>query len=54
MNHFDQAFRILIDELQDFEYAEDYCIALSQGKSSGDRKIVAHVLFKVLLNSLNK
>ncbi|CAF0938815.1 unnamed protein product [Adineta ricciae] len=54
MNHFDQAFQILIDELQDFEYAEDYCIALSQDKSSGDRKIVAHILFKVLLNSLNK
>ncbi|UJR21964.1 hypothetical protein I4U23_025032 [Adineta vaga] len=54
MNNFEQAFRILVDELQDFDYAEDYCVALSQGKSSGDRKIVAHILFKVLLNSLNK
>ncbi|CAF1199885.1 unnamed protein product [Adineta steineri] len=54
MNNFDQAFRILIDELEDFEYAENYCITLSQGKSSEDRKIVAHILFKVLLNSLKK
>ncbi|CAF0936606.1 unnamed protein product [Rotaria sordida] len=54
MNKFEQAFRILVDELEDFEYAENYCIALSQGKSSDDRKIVAHVLFKVFLNSLNK
>lgn len=54
MNNFDQAFRILIDELADFEYAESYCLALSQGKSSGDRRIVAHVLFKTLLNSLDK
>ncbi|CAF4290576.1 unnamed protein product, partial [Adineta steineri] len=54
MNNFDQAFRILIDELEDFEYSENYCITLSQGKSSEDRKIVAHILFKVLLNSLKK
>ncbi|CAF3361302.1 unnamed protein product [Rotaria socialis] len=54
MNNFEQAFRILVDELQDLEYAENYCIALSHGKSSADRKIVAHVLFKVFLNSLEK
>lgn len=54
MNNFDQAFRILVDELADFEYAENYCLTLSQGKSSGDRRIVAHVLFKILLNSLDK
>ena len=54
MNNFDQAFRILVDELQDLDYAENYCVALSQGKSSGDRKIVAHILFKVFLNSLDK
>lgn len=54
MNNFEQAFRILVDELKDFEYAENYCIALSQGKSSGDRKIVAHVLFKAFLTSLDK
>ncbi len=54
MNNFEQAFRILIDELEDYQYAEDYCAALSQDKSSGDRKIVAHILFKVLLNSLDK
>jgi len=54
MNNFEQAFRILVDELLDFEYAESYCVALSQGKSSGDRKIVAHVLFKVFLSSLDK
>ena len=54
MNNLEQAFRILIDELQDFDYAENYCLTLSQGKSSDDRKIIAHVLFKVFLNSLDK
>jgi hypothetical protein len=54
MNNFEQAFRILVDELEDFEYAENYCVALSEDKSSGDRKIVAHILFKVFLNSLDK
>ncbi len=54
MNNFEQAFRILVDELEDYQYAEDYCVVLSQDKSNGDRKIVAHVLFKVLLSSLDK
>ncbi len=54
MNNFEQAFRILVDELEDFEYAETYCVALSEEKSSGDRKIVAHILFKVFLSSLDK
>ncbi|UJR27237.1 hypothetical protein I4U23_008533 [Adineta vaga] len=54
MNNFDQAFQILVNELEDFEYAENYCIALSYGKSSDDRKIVAHVLFKIFLASLDK
>ena len=54
MNQFEQAFRILVDELEDISYAEDYCVALSQGKSTGDRQIVAHILFRVLLNSLDK
>lgn len=54
MNQFEQAFRILVDDLQDFDYAENYCVALSEGKSSADRKIVAHVLFKVLLASQDK
>jgi hypothetical protein len=54
MNNFEQAFQILVNELEDFEYAENYCIALSDGKSSDDRKIVAHVLFKVFLASLDK
>ena len=54
MNNFEQAFRILVDELHDYEYAENYCVVLSEEKSSGDRKIVAHILFKVLLSALNK
>jgi hypothetical protein len=54
MNNFEQAFRILVDELRDLNYVESYCVALSHGKSSGDRRIVAHVLFKVLLSSLDK
>ena len=54
MNHFEQAFRILIDELDDYQYAEDYCVVLSLEKSAGDRKIVAHVLLRVLLSSLDK
>jgi hypothetical protein len=54
MNNFEQAFRILVDELEDFEYAEHYCVALSVGKSSDDRKIVAHALIKVFLTSLDK
>ena len=54
MNQFEQAFRILVDELHDIPYAEDYCVILSKDKSSGDRQIVAHVLFKVLFSSLEK
>ncbi|CAF0756135.1 unnamed protein product [Adineta ricciae] len=54
MNNFEQAFQILVNELEDFEYAEKYCIALSNGKCSEDRKIVAHVLFRIFLTSLDK
>ena len=54
MNNFEQAFGILVDELEDYEYAVNYCQSLSYGKSDDDRKIVAHVLFKVFLSSLNK
>ena len=54
MNNFEQAFQILVNELEDFEYAENYCIALSNGKCSEDRKIVAHVLFRIFLTSLDK
>lgn len=54
MHQFEQAFRILVDELHDIPYAEDYCIILSKDKSTGDRQIVAHILFKVLFNSLEK
>jgi hypothetical protein len=54
MNNFEQAFQILVDELEDFQYAENYCATLSHGKSNDDRKIVAHVLFKVFLASLDK
>ena len=53
MNQFEQAFRILINELNDFEYAENYCVILSEEKSTEDRRTVAHILFKVLLSSLN-
>ena len=54
MNNFEQAFQILVNELEDFDYAEGYCIALSHDKSSEDRKIVAHVLFKIFLAALDK
>ncbi|CAF1135967.1 unnamed protein product [Adineta steineri] len=54
MNNFEQAFEILVNELEDFEYAVNYCIALSYEKSSEDRKIVAHILFKVLLACIDK
>jgi hypothetical protein len=54
MNNFEQAFRILVDEVEDFDYAEKYCLILSQGKSNEDQKIVGHVLFKVFLTSLYK
>ena len=52
MNRFDEAFRILMDELKDFDDAENYCVLLSQDNSSTDRKNVALVLFKVLLASV--
>ncbi|CAF4014251.1 unnamed protein product [Rotaria magnacalcarata] len=54
MNDFQQAFHVLVDELEDFDYAANYCMALSQDKSINDRKIVAHVLFDVFLASLDK
>ncbi|CAF3329167.1 unnamed protein product [Rotaria socialis] len=54
MNDFQQAFHVLVDELEDFEYAANYCMALSHDKSIDDRKIVAHVLFDVFLASLDK
>lgn len=54
MNNFEQAFEILVDELEDFQYAENYCVILSHEKSSDERKMVAHILFKVFLNSLEK
>lgn len=54
MSQYEEAFQILIDELEDFEYAQNYCIALSRDKSSDDRKKIAHVSFKVFLASLQK
>ncbi|CAF2787179.1 unnamed protein product [Rotaria sp. Silwood2] len=54
MNNFEQAFQILVNDLEDFQYAENYCVALSHDKSIDDRKIVAHALFNVFLASLDK
>jgi len=49
----DISFRTLVDELENFQYVENYCIILSQGKSSDNRKIVAHMVFEVFCSSLN-
>ncbi|CAF1402883.1 unnamed protein product [Rotaria sp. Silwood1] len=54
LNDFEQAFQILVNELEDYQYAENYCVALSHDKSNDDRKIVAHALFNVFLASLDK
>ncbi|CAF0816535.1 unnamed protein product [Rotaria sordida] len=54
MNNFEQTFQILVNELEDFQYAENYCVALSFDKSSDDRKIVAHALFNAFLASFDK
>lgn len=51
MNDFNQAFRILVNDLEDFCYAEDYCRILSNGRAILERQMISHQLFQIYLQS---
>lgn len=54
MNDYQKAFRVLVNELEDFEYAESYCMTVSLDKTMDERKMIAHLLFNEFLSMLDK
>lgn len=54
MNEYKQAFRILIDDLADFQYAETYCRILSKEKSRNEREIITYELFQIYVDNFDK
>ncbi|CAF1139272.1 unnamed protein product, partial [Didymodactylos carnosus] len=53
MNDYTQAFKIIVNELHDYIYAEKYCVYISYDKTIENRQHLFHTLFKILLASLN-
>lgn len=54
ISEYNQAFRILADDLEDFQYAEDYCRILSENKTSIERQTISYELFRIYVELFDK
>ena len=54
MNEYHRAFRILVDDLEDCPYAENYCRILSKDRSTVERQMISYELFQVYLDIFDK